>query len=303
MDTWVSAVGMNGIGRDETTGKFVLVTNGICMLPHAPQAAHALAHVGTGCRIVPLEGLVFDTGRNHTVRSWQMENVRDRVLHPVDADVEAKIRRQFEEMCDEIAKTGKAVPRMEPLYFPNWLLKAVADETMTALMALPWLEVTDARKEYFMSDVPRSYAYGKGDFRRTYDSAPYSPEVAAIRNSLNRLYGTDYNVCFLNRYDDQRNQLGWHADDSPEMDGTHPISVVSFGAEREIWWRPTNFKGTIPEAWRQKLGHGSWFEMPAGFQAHYQHRIPKCDRAVGVRVSLTFRKYVEPKKEPSDAVS
>ena len=39
--------------------------------------------------------------------------------------------------------------------------------------------------------------------------------------------GVAYNVCFLNRYDDQRNHLGWHADDSPEMDHDHPIAVVS----------------------------------------------------------------------------
>src|SRR4051812_2238966 len=41
--------------------------------------------------------------------------------------------------------------RMAALPPPDWVL--------AELLALAWLAVTPARKEYFMSDVPRSYAY------------------------------------------------------------------------------------------------------------------------------------------------
>lgn len=176
---------------------------------------------------------------------------------------------------------------------------ALCDETLKHLMEeVAWLEVTPARKEHFMSDRPRAYAYKTFEGPRLYKSAPFTPQIESLLRVLNRAVSVQgivgsFNVCFLNRYDDQRNHLGWHADDSPEMDHDHPIAVVSFGAEREIWWKPKDHKGEIPAEWRQKLGHGSMFFMPAGFQKHYLHRIPKCDRECGVRVSLTFRHYID----------
>lgn len=184
---------------------------------------------------------------------------------------------------------------LSPVYFPPPDDPGVPDAVLYRLMRdLRWLEVTPARKEYFMSDLPRSYsykAYGV-EGKREYHSSPYTDPVEAIRRALNDP-GHAYNVCFLNRYDTQHNQLGWHADDSPEMDHDHPIAVVSFGAEREIWWKPKDFKGEVPAGWRRWLGHGSVFVMPAGFQRDYYHRIPKCDRACGARVSLTFRRYLD----------
>lgn len=160
------------------------------------------------------------------------------------------------------------------------------------LLELNWLSVTEARMEYFMSDIPRSYTYGNGLHAREYVSNEYSKEVLEIQNLLNKDHNANYNVCFLNRYNNQRNQLGWHADDSPSMDFDHPISVVSFGAEREIWWKLKGETGIVPTYQRQKLENGSLFIMPAGFQRTHFHRIPRADREVGVRISLTFRKYI-----------
>lgn len=175
---------------------------------------------------------------------------------------------------------------------PEYIEKFTDDPRIfELLMGLDWLEVTEARKEYFMSEEPRSYDYGKEPWRRTYHSKPFTARVQLLMNDLNYGAGLDYNVCFLNRYDTQVHQLGWHADDSPEMDGSHPIAVVSFGAERDIWWRPKGFTGVIPAEWRQRLASGSCFIMPAGFQDTHQHRIPKCDRPCGTRISLTFRRY------------
>lgn len=190
---------------------------------------------------------------------------------------------------------------MKPVYVKHPAVAAVADQTLSHLLGdLAWLEVTAARKEFFMSDRPRSYAYkvrdDSGSHMRDYHSSPFTDLVERFRLFLN-VPGVAYNVCFLNRYDAQHNQLGWHADDSPEMDHDHPIAVLSFGAEREIWWKPKAHKGEIPPEWKQRLEHGSLFVMPAGFQREWLHRIPKCDRACGVRVSLTFRHYVD--KEPA----
>ncbi len=38
---------------------------------------------------------------------------------------------------------------------------------------------------------------------------------------------------------------------------------------------------------------GSLFIMPPGMQHTHEHRIPKGDRAMGGRISLTFRRFLE----------
>jgi alkylated DNA repair dioxygenase AlkB len=188
----------------------------------------------------------------------------------------------------------------KPYYFRNGFTDVKLEDV---LLSTPWVEVTDARQECFMSATPgETYTYGSGRGVRTYTSVAYSELVKQVQHELNRddIDGLDgamrdvfhYNVCFLNRYDDAHKQLGWHSDDSPGMLHEHPIAVVSFGEPREIWWRPFGFKGVVPNDQRQLLEHGSVFVMPPGFQLTHQHRIPKGDREMGCRVSLTFRRYV-----------
>jgi len=182
---------------------------------------------------------------------------------------------------------------MKPIYIDSYIpdldgaiFKHLTDE-------LEWLNVTPARREFFMAFKPLSYAYGSGSNIRDYDSAEFSKPVQQMMDRLNQEYNCQYNVCFLNRYDNAKNQLGWHADDSPEMNMSHDICVISFGAAREIWWKHKEFKGEIPKENRQLLGSGSLFVMPAGFQRNNLHKIPRWDRECSTRVSLTFRNYVE----------
>jgi alkylated DNA repair dioxygenase AlkB len=188
---------------------------------------------------------------------------------------------------------------MRPYYFRPGFLGISLDDILNST---PWIQVTDARLECFMSATTDTYTYGEGRGVRTYTSVPYSPLVLDIQCQLNRddIGGLDgamgavfkYNVCFLNRYDSATMQLGWHSDDSPGMDHEHPIAVVSFGQPREIWWRERGQTGIIPADQRQLLEHGSIFVMPAGMQRTHQHRIPKGDKPMSTRVSLTYRHYI-----------
>ena len=135
------------------------------------------------------------------------------------------------------------------------------------------------------------YRYGSQDFARDYHPQPWHPVIRSIQSKVEEYLHTRLEVCFLNGYEHQRDQLGWHADDSPEMDDTRPIAIVTLGAERDIWFAPKEDRSN-PE--RVKLGHGSLCVMEAGMQDTHVHRIPKADRVVGPRISLTFRGYVTP---------
>lgn len=182
---------------------------------------------------------------------------------------------------------------MIPIYLKSFIQNP--DECLKHLAEdLTWLDVTEARKEYFMSNPSGIlYTYGIGEAARTYLSVDYTNIVQGIREQLDKTYKTNYDVCFLNRYDTGKNALGWHADDSPEMNHDHDIAVISFGAEREIWWKDKELKGNIPPENKQTLHHGSLFIMPAGFQKNNLHRIPKYGGGnCGMRISLTFRNYL-----------
>lgn len=179
---------------------------------------------------------------------------------------------------------------MHPKYVPTAFNPDSFDDL---LKQLPWVHVTPARSECFMRQTPTNYTYGKGVGARTYTAAPYHPLVAFIQETLNKTHRRSYNACFANHYANERQHLGWHADDSMGTASDHSIAVVSFGAPREIWWRKKGQTGAVPPEQRQLLEPGSLFVMPEGFQQAYEHRIPKADRPCGGRISLTFRCYTD----------
>ena len=152
---------------------------------------------------------------------------------------------------------------------------------------ISWDDVQYTRRECFMSDKDREYQYIENG--PIYKSIPFHPLVKDIMDKINKEYGYNLDVCFLNYYADQSKALGWHADDSHPIDQTQPIAVVSLGQEREIWWKPMDYKGIIPEEWRQLLTDGSIFIMEPGMQSTHKHRIPKGGKEMEPRISLTYR--------------
>ena len=187
---------------------------------------------------------------------------------------------------------------MTPTYVPN--LFSTGDHLDRLLADVPWAAYTETRQECFMSPdlEPVRYTYGKGRGQREYVSVPMSAHVAGIMSEVNAwIAGTcpeqgPMNGCFLNLYGDDRQHLGWHADDFDRMDHGKAVISVSFGEPREIWWRRFGEQGVVPAEQRQRLASGSLFLMPGGMQQTHQHRVPKGDRAMGPRVSLTFRAFL-----------
>jgi len=156
-----------------------------------------------------------------------------------------------------------------------------------------WENREAPRAEYFMgfkSGLP--YTYGEGAGQRTYYSNEMLPIVKAIMEKLNDDFVCDFNICFLNYYENEKQHLGWHADDSPSQDTNHPIAVVSFGADRMIYIKEQSYKGEIPDTDKYILGDNTLFIMPARMQETHFHKIPKGDKPCGGRISLTFRKFI-----------
>lgn len=177
---------------------------------------------------------------------------------------------------------------MKPFYLKDFLSTDVATAECSRLWeTLDWEQRDNApRREYWMNDFDAPYTYGSGEHARTYVAKPWDAKIREYMLTVNSAQDIALNCCFVNGYAHQRQHLGWHADDSPEMSAEVPVAVISVGAEREIWFRPKADKENVT---KQLLHNGSLLIMPAGFQQLYDHRIPKAAREVGPRVSLTYR--------------
>jgi alkylated DNA repair dioxygenase AlkB len=201
-------------------------------------------------------------------------------------------------------------------YIPNFISNP--DKAFQVLRdELVWEKREAPRHEYYVNDFPKPYIYGMGRGQREYHPSPMHPAIMDIRKKLEELTSATFEVCFLNRYLNQSDQLGWHSDNSPEMDDARPIGVISLGVEREIWFREyvadmycsccseegtyhkmdclerTKRRAKVGEITKLKLGHGSLLLMKPGMQDTYQHRIPKASFQCGERISLTYRGYVQ----------
>lgn len=156
---------------------------------------------------------------------------------------------------------------------------------------LDWESRGAPRAEYFCSDVGADYAYGTGAGRRVYSPRPWHPLIRECQEALQNMMALRFEVCFLNYYRDEREALGWHADDSPEMDDTRPIAVVSFGATRDLHFRR---KGQRTSEAIIPMSDGDLLMMPAGMQDTHDHRVAKASCHGSQRISMTFRGYVAP---------
>ena len=115
----------------------------------------------------------------------------------------------------------------------------------------------------------------------------FAEDLLDIKNDVEALTGHAFDSCLVNYYRDGSDHVRWHADDEP---GVGPvIASVSLGAGRRFVMRPTDGGPARPE-WT--LGHGDLLVMNAGTQEAWQHRIAKTAKAVGSRLSLTFRQCV-----------
>lgn len=170
---------------------------------------------------------------------------------------------------------------------PDGLFDAIRDD-------LAWIRHPGSpRAEYYSARDGLPYAYKAYGGMRQYDSQPLDFAIAHCWERAEAFTRTKYDAVFLNMYEDGKDHLGWHADDSPEMDDERAIAIISLGAEREIWFRRADPERRLISCDRLRLAHGSLCVMPPGMQDTHQHRTPKSDRMnCGPRISLTFRGVV-----------
>ena len=133
-------------------------------------------------------------------------------------------------------------------------------------------------------DPDRSYAYSGIRL----EPLPWTPTLGALRATVEAIAGEPLDSVLLNHYRDQRDSVGLHSDDEPELGPTPTIATLSLGATRTLLLRHRQTAGRKPV--RIALPSGSLLVMRGSTQQFWKHAIPKQARPCGPRVSLTFRR-------------
>jgi alkylated DNA repair dioxygenase AlkB len=121
------------------------------------------------------------------------------------------------------------------------------------------------------------------------EPSPWTPELTGLRERRARDTGCAFNSVLANLYRDERDSIGWHADQERELGRDPVIASVSLGATRRFQLRHRTRKSLRLEL---ALDDGSLLLMGGTLQHFWQHAVPKEREPVGERINLTFRRVV-----------
>ncbi len=135
--------------------------------------------------------------------------------------------------------------------------------------------------------------YGDSNFSYTYSGTTkqallWTPELVALKATVERLTGTLFNSCLLNLYHDGNEGMAWHSDDEKSLGKDSTIASISLGAEREFRLKHKRSDDKVSVF----LESGSLLVMQGATQTHWLHSIPKSKKIKTPRINLTFRTMV-----------
>lgn len=143
---------------------------------------------------------------------------------------------------------------------------------------------------------PRLVAwYGDADAVYTYsgmrmEPQPFTPLLTGLKSEVEAQCDAQFNSVLLNYYRGERDSMGLHADDEPELGPEPVIASLSLGEERRFYFRHKRDKSQ--QGLSLRLPSGSLLLMRGATQANWKHGIPKESKACGPRVNLTFRRIL-----------
>ena len=164
----------------------------------------------------------------------------------------------------------------------NKLIKNLSWESMMIKMFGKDLRIP--RLQCWIGDEGCDYKYSGKKLNRQ----DWSSELLQIRKKIFRDLKIDFNSVLANYYRDGKDSMGWHSDDEKELGPNPTIASISFGSERNLYFRNKITKETIsiPQA------HGCLIVIDGKTQKNWQHSIKKTQKIIGPRINLTFRNII-----------
>lgn len=112
-------------------------------------------------------------------------------------------------------------------------------------------------------------------------------ELLELKTLIEKFCNEEFNSVLINWYRNEKDSMGWHADDEKELGKNPVIASLSLGETRKFVMKHKNNKKiqiSIP------LENGSLLLMKAQTQHFWIHSIPKSSKPCLGRINLTFRK-------------
>ena len=164
----------------------------------------------------------------------------------------------------------------------NKLIKNLSWESMMIKMFGKDLKIP--RLQCWIGDEGCDYKYSGKKLNRQ----DWSSELLQIRKKIFKDLKIDFNSVLANYYRDGKDSMGWHSDDEKELGPNPTIASISFGSERNLYFRNKITKETIsiPQA------HGCLIVIDGKTQKNWQHSIKKTQKIIGPRINLTFRNII-----------
>jgi alkylated DNA repair dioxygenase AlkB len=130
----------------------------------------------------------------------------------------------------------------------------------------------------------KGYAYSGLRLQPT----PFTPLLMTLRDAVAAATGHAFNSVLLNYYRNERDSMGLHSDDEPELGPRPAIASLSFGEARTFLLKHKHTRQTM----RVPLTDGSLLLMAGDTQQYWLHGINKMTKSLQGRINLTFRKIV-----------
>ncbi|HJU14897.1 MAG TPA: alpha-ketoglutarate-dependent dioxygenase AlkB [Stellaceae bacterium] len=185
------------------------------------------------------------------------------------------------------------IPDADVRYLPHLPLGRTTDETMRRLLdEVPWRaeeivmfgrKVMQPRLTAWYGDPGCVYSYAGIRLR----PRPWSAILFDLKARIEAATAERFNSVLLNCYRDERDSIGFHSDDEPELGPRPVIASLSLGAERVFVMKHKTDRKLPPV--RLVLASGSLLLMKGETQRCWRHGVPKTTRPCGKRVNLTFR--------------
>ncbi|MEE6128338.1 alpha-ketoglutarate-dependent dioxygenase AlkB [Chryseobacterium arthrosphaerae] len=177
-------------------------------------------------------------------------------------------------------------------YKEHFLTRKEADQLKDILLeTAPWKQRT--QKMYDKTVLTPRLTAWYGDPGKTYplredelDVTPWTPELLALKQKIEKEFGYQFNSVLLNLYRNQNDSVAWHSDRESRYGKRPVIASVSLGETRNFDFRKKDHhqsKYSLP------LPHGSLLIMKGDLQEHWEHRIAKSVTPMKERINLTFR--------------
>lgn len=136
--------------------------------------------------------------------------------------------------------------------------------------------------------------YGDADAEYTYSGILNKPEkwfseLETLKRKIEAFCKHTFNSVLINWYRNEKDSMGWHSDDEPELGLNPVIASVSLGQPRVFKFRH-RFDKTLKLS--ICLENGSLLVMKGACQHYWEHAIPKQTKSCQGRINLTFRKVV-----------